>query len=773
MDNAAFEQTGDLRRRPVGLAVFLAAVLPHLWTLGLEFSGDDYTVLTAAAFMCGVKPTPPTVDFELPPAAAERAALPPESAAAAAESNYLFRPMTSAFWAALNRLGGGRADRIIFRLATLCIHGLAAWLLYRVLRLSLPVVAAAIGAGWFGFAPMAHQAFSWIAAAGDLLATTSALLGLLLLVYGARRLDLRGDLSLLAGAACVGALIGFKESGVVLIPFVMAAFVLLGRPTRRRFVVASVAAGAVFGFFMLWRFAMLGHWLPRYPIERPFRVEAFAALPAMLGQMIAPVNRAPAFTDVRPFLLRLAELVGGGDATAAVSHLRWIAAVAMAPALCGLLFVGRRIGVLLFACAAAVGALAPAAWMVFVDDGSFMFSRSAYQGAVGSSAILGVALAAFRRPGIMLLATLPAVIVAADMTIHVARVERAAARDIADRLASVRSHAESEPVGTRMVVIDPDDGVPASGVPLVGVGYPWAFSRFFDRRPLPIERWSGSDASLFADIAARESSRVVFLRRSERGFIKSGDPLLAGPEQPMFVADPSTIGVYRPVVPTPARFVRTLLVPSRPAGGDLRARWTFVEENGEGAIESAGVVAAIPERGLCVAPCPSEFLFRPLYVKSVRVEGLEPTASPVAQRQPSWISLVRGVGAGDGGRLRIGDKPSLAFKPPWPVASYKVEFRIGVPGVELPIVYSFGAERCVVEQDGVLRWTASPDDHVVAAAELGGYGRIELLEPLWAAQARSQGLKRVQIRYRVEGIGAGVPLCSSPWANFVVVEKDG
>lgn len=773
MDNAAIEQTGGRSRRLVGSLVFLAAVLPHLWTIGLEFAGDDYTVVPAAAFMCGLKPTPPRPDFELPTAVAERAASPQESAAAAAESNYLFRPMTSAFWAALNRLGGGRSDRLVFRIATLLVHGLVAWLLYRVLLLALPIVPSAIAAAWFGFAPLAHQAFSWIAAAGDLLTAAAALLGLLLLVGGARRLDLRGDLSLLAGAACVGALIGFKESGVVLIPFVMGAFLLLGKPSRRRFLIASTAAAAVFGFFLLWRFAMLGHWFPRYPLERPFRLESFGALPAMLGQMIAPVNRATVFHDLRPMLMRLAEVVSGDDATAAVLRMRWIAAAALAPALSGLFNPRGRIGVLMFAVAAAAAALAPAAWLVFVDDGSFMFSRSAYQGALGSAGILAVALAAFRRPGVVLLVSLPLALVAADMTVHVARVERAVSRDIADRLASVRAFADSEPAGTRLVVIDPEDSLANTGISLVGVGYPWAFSRFFDRRPVPVERWMEADASLLEDMAARETSRVVFLRRSGRGFTKSGDPLLPGPAQPIFIADPSIPGAYKPAAPTPVRFVKTLLIPSRPAGGALRAWWTFAAENGEATTETAGVIAAIPERGLCVAPSPVEFHLRPLYVNSVRFEGLEPSASPEALRQSAWITVVRGVGAGDGGKLEIGGAPSLAFKPPWPVASYRVEFRIGVPGAELPIVYSFGAERCAAEKDGVLMWKASPDDHVVAAPELGGYGRIELLEPLWAAQARSQGVKRVQIRYRIEGIGAGVPLCASPWANFVVVEKDG
>jgi hypothetical protein len=759
------------RRIPPVVWALLAATLPHLWSLRLEFAADDYNVIVDAPRIVGLARTTPPPDFApdfapfLPPP------LPVESHVAAAQESYLFRPVASAWWLGLTKAGGGRADRTIFRLATLLLHAATVALLYLLLRRFLPDVAAAAVAAWFGFAPGAHQAYTWIAAAGDLLATTLVLGGLLLLVAAARRDGATGVLGTLAGGLCVGLSIGAKESAAVLIPVAAFAYVALGRPSPKRFSVGAFGVIVAVAAMLFGRLLLLGDWRPRYPTERPFTLDVVLRLPEVLGALFATWNQSPALADRAPLVARIAESFGGADPAAGRRIAAYVAAACAAPALVGILFGGfRRFAAALGCALAAAVALLPVAWMQFDHPDTFLASRSCYAGAAALAATLGCAVAAFARRGpvAVVVALLPLFVLAADGEIHAARVELTAAAEIRARLDAVRAEVDRRPSGTRVVVTDDEPEIPQSAISLVGPGYAYAFSRPFTDRPRPVHYVSRRDPESDLRLLRVDTRPIVFAAFKKGVFAAEAEAHPAGDAAPTFVVDPTRPGVFVPTAPSPARFVAALRGRGRATGGELRVRWSFVAANDPSrTVEDLRGAVAVGDDWWSVAP--EARALEPLLLRSVAFEGLTLDAPPVPERALPWTPIVEGVGATTQGRLVAGELPSFAFRPPFPAARHRIVFEFDLDGIAPRLVYTPAPESLRTEADGRVRFTASPADAVDADPMFDEFGRFEKLRTLWDRVVQIRGVARLPIRYRVESSGADAVLSRSSSATFLLV----
>jgi hypothetical protein len=753
---------------PAGLVVFLAATLPHLWTLKLEFAHDDYTVVASAPFVLGAtrvapRPFAASADPEI--------AAPKESTAALARQSYLHRPAASAWWCALVELGGGVAKRTIFRTAALLVHGLNAWLLFRFLKRFLPSAAAATGAAWFGFAASAHQAITWVAATGDLLATTLTLAGLALACASAARAGLLGALGTAAAGLLTGLSFAAKESAPPLMAVAFLAFLATARPTFGRASLALATGAFVVLLTTASRYFHLGDPIPRYPIERPFDLDVVLRLPALLGQMAVPYNRAAAFQGLEPIAIEAARAFGAADAT---TFARLLAAGCAAPVVLGTFVVGaRRFAGFLGALVATGVLLLPASWMTFRDGGDYVYSRNVYQAAPALAAVLAFGVAGWSRRGAATLALVsaPLALLAADGVVHAARVERSAADAIRTRLDSLEAIVAAEPSGTRIVAVDPLDGIDGAGVPLVGVGYPWAFSPIFGRGPAPVDRRYAFDDDVAADYARSEPRRVVFARVADDGaFERFGPEFPARPDGPVeLVRSEGAPRRFAPSRPTPARFVAALRAACRSSGGAVGVRWTYEPSEGGEPTHKSGGLYFPEDGGPAYAAAPSSPDVARMRLVSAEFEGVDVEGAPEVLEALPKIEIVEGVGAGRGGVLRVGTAPSLSFRRAVPASEYRVTFRFDMGAFAPTIVYVVREERVRAGEDGVARWTATSEDAAVTPPEFGEHGRFESMTPLWNAYASTLGLVGVTGRYRVEGIGAGAPISRSAWGYFRLV----
>jgi hypothetical protein len=762
------------RRGPKpGLVVFVAAVLANVWALRLEFAKDDYSVVGSAPFFIGATREAPRPDFERP-SALERLTPEAEKEArgALAEENYLCRPLAAAWWAGLGAVGGGRARPIVFHGASVLMHAFVAWMLFRLLRRFTGAEGALIGAAWFAVHPAAHQAFTWIAAAGDLLSAACALGGLLILLEGSERAGAAGWMRDLAGATLLAAAVAAKESAAVLLPIAAVVYLVATRPRLGRVIRIAVFGVLALGLVFTWRYAFLGRFFPTYPTTRPLDERVLALFPALLGQMVAPFNRAAAFVATRPVVVRIAEAwVGSAGPSAVTERARWIAAAAFAPFAVGLVVGGPRLWIrALGVAAAATLALLPAAWMIFTDDGTFTLSRNVYHGAAALAALVALGVVGLRRilPRATIASAIPAALLAVDALVHVARVEVAAAADIRSRLDGVRAVAESQPVDTRLVVMDPDDDVPEAGVAMISNGYPWAFSRTFTDRPIPVERWYRPDAERLAELARDEPRRVVFLRRDASRWTFEGRPLPAvdvddGVE---FAAVPGRPGVYALSRPMATRAIAGLRLRGRQTGGELRITWRTVGASLDtAALDVIRGIYVAGDNGIVGTAPEDEEYWRDRILKEVEVSGVDLFVAPHVMRSIPEIEL---LGAVPSGLLPAGELPELAFRNPRAVSGYRIAFRFQLTGFEPTITYSIDALRPTRGPDGVLRWKPNSQDHAFADEIFAGSGRFERLAELWASAAKPLGLQRILVRYRIEGVGADAVLCRSPWGLFAL-----
>ena len=219
----------------VGWIVALAAVLPLLPTLRAAFVYDDTTIIRDNTLLRGWE-------------ALSRVWSAPYWPTSGADVSGLYRPLHVALLAVVWNVGGG-APRP-FHLYALALYAVVVVVLWRMLRRSVGVTAAALGALWFATHPLHVETVASVANTAELLVVlfTLALTWLLSLpVDWASTTDRRfGEWRVAIGAAALtAAAVLSKESGLLALP--VAAITVWGGTTP--VVQAKIPRKAVSGLY--------------------------------------------------------------------------------------------------------------------------------------------------------------------------------------------------------------------------------------------------------------------------------------------------------------------------------------------------------------------------------------------------------------------------------------------------------------------------------------------------------------------------------------------
>ncbi len=250
-------------------AIFLAAVLPYLPSLGVGFLSDDYGLSAAVARMEG-----------------------PIRAVTVHPLGLFFRPLfVLAWWIQYHVWGDSPIGYHAFSLLCHAANALLVFLLGRRLTGSLP--AALIAALLFAVHPLHSEAVVWVCCQADLLAAGFALLSLLSLdIFLTSSQPRLRYLSLAAGLIAFFLALAAKESALAL-PGVAALWALVraDRARVRWAVLVGAGYGVVLNGYFLLRFQALGA-LGGYHTRADFWNAVFPSAPLrQLAAFFFPFNR--------------------------------------------------------------------------------------------------------------------------------------------------------------------------------------------------------------------------------------------------------------------------------------------------------------------------------------------------------------------------------------------------------------------------------------------------------------------------------------------------
>jgi hypothetical protein len=747
--------------------VFAVAVLPHVLAVTLPFQLDDYAIL------------PNLLVF------VDTGALPPIDA-------YFYRPTAWALWSALLWVGGGIAHAPLFHAVVLASHGLAAWLLFRVLAPAAGRRAAFAAAVAFGVMPGGIQAVTWIAAAGDQLALVLLLAGVLLAQRFART-GARWTTPAISVAAFASFLA--KESVVALAPAAALGLLSVPRSERRdrRWWIPAAAAAAGLAAGIVARWIRLGTPGPSYAYDVSLTASELARVHKPLFQMLAPWNRAPELEDLEPtippWIADCFAEVGAGGALGLSEPVRvlWISVILTlgVPILLGLIRDPRRIPRAILLGAAFLAAFLPcvAAWR-FDFPATNTLSRTFYGPLAVFCALLAACLEPLFRPsggvtrrlrGVAVACLLGFLVITVDLLVHVWRVELRVAGRIRSRLESLEAAARAEAPGTHLLAVDPDAGL--AGMPLIGPGVASALSRPFSRLGAKVSWWH--DAVTLDRCAAfrKEPGPIRVLEVSDHRFVPLGELVPAMPATPPRLAPvPGRPGRFEFPEPTAARAIAAIRIPigarrddeTGPActwEGESGAPPRPTSERGPLVLpkpDGAGVAIAVPPRT-------DDRGWRTMSrVRAIEVRGVDVAGEPEVVGALPEIELRLAM---KGHLVVLGEIPRIPFRVPFDSSEYRVTFDFLVGPVRFPMVYT--VDRARLERIAGREYVFVParDDRV----EWIGHGYQVTwhgLPDAFRRELSQSGLHQIAVQFRVEGVaGDGVtPESESAWGSLTILD---
>ncbi len=216
------------------LVVLLAAVLPHLASLRHGFTYDDRDFIVNNASLRSFAGTARALLDGLPPKHPERG---------------LYRPLTALSYSVDHAVGGGAPWP--FHATNLVLYAALCALVLALLRAHLRPWPAAVGALFFALHPVHCEVVDSAAGRSELLALGLAVVGLRCAAWRGRAAT---PLTLVAAGLAALA----KETGLMVVPVVIAADLLAGRTRRARWLGLAIVALAYLGL----RAAALGRLTP-------------------------------------------------------------------------------------------------------------------------------------------------------------------------------------------------------------------------------------------------------------------------------------------------------------------------------------------------------------------------------------------------------------------------------------------------------------------------------------------------------------------------------
>ncbi|MAG59020.1 MAG: hypothetical protein CMJ83_22255 [Planctomycetes bacterium] len=736
------------RDRFIAVQIVVVTFMAWLWVKGLHFQIDDWWIVPRAQELAG--------GFAELLADPGRLVGGGEPALDTSE-HHNFQPTLWIVAAVLSALGGEPLHPVTFHLTGAVLHGIAAALLFLLLRRFTPLGPALAASAWFVLAACGAQAVTWWSANAHVLFVIFAMLAFLNVLRG-RRED-RAPAFFAAGALTTLAFWSHTEA-------LMFVFVVLGGVPYRRWggrrsaiAVVGVVAPLAFGWLVRARF--LGTWTLGYSGSLKASPASIGRildyLPDFASQVIGPWNRSPD-AAIDP-------LVPDGALAGTVAVLPWclLGAVALGQ---GAPEIRRRVGWLVVVLAIMS---APAAFSFTLNEPNVDNRESRVLYPLLPVLAFGVAtcFAAIRLRVVNVVAAALLLLVSADTFVQNARIELDAAERIRARVRGLE--AVGIRAGPDVTVLATDDHSQWAGVPLIGHHLAATAAAPFVSQSLRVRQAH--------DLAQLLESRWLATEPRPLRVVAWHDGEWA-PRGPLLPALPGPIQLQgmKPPEPGMLRWVPTASAPPRAITGlQFRADPTRGAEVEVLCRTTSGFVgyriALGPQDRIVTVLLDEEpqWLFGDV-IQDILARGpalLHGADDPpgILRQVPTLATLLTPAGVD----VPADSVPTCRFRDLPVGCRLKLRFWFELAQISFSLDYEIPANALVRGPDGVASYTPRKEDW--SASSFRVRTAFDNLEEIWNAYLEPYGVEKLSVRWRAAILypGGDAIRARTAWARFHVV----